>query len=176
MSNEPSSATEAEQDGTNINRRRVLKAAGATAVGGALFTGTASAHEITEAVFCGCSQVCACGDGKIEVIVAEETNDGFACDRVTIDDDATTEFAFCHEEDDRKVIAIEDGDGTVVCNPNEPCAGDALDECVPNCNRFGESGGPCGEAFLRTCGEENDHPGRGSPNNGRGQGRSRQGR
>lgn len=145
-----------------LNRRKVMKAAGATAAGLSVASGRATAHNITEAVFCGCSQVCACGDGEIDVIVARETADGFDCERVTIDDDANTEFQFCYEESDGKVIAIEDGDGTVVCNPHDPCAGDALEECVSNCNRSGQSGGPCGNAFLRTCGESDSHPGQGN--------------
>ena len=148
-------------NGSPLNRRQVLKAAGATTVGGAVFAGTASGHEITEAVFCGCSQACACGDGKVRVWVAEETSEGYSCDYVWIDRDSETPFSFCYEVDEGKVIAVEDGDGTVVCNPNDSCAGDALAGCGISCDRYGQSGGPCGEAFLRTCGEQNSSPGRG---------------
>lgn len=155
---------ERSRDGVSVNRRRVLEIAGATTLASAAFVGTASAHEITEAVFCGCSQVCACGDGKVGVWLAEETSDGFECEFLPIDEDRDSDFSFCHEEegeDARKVIAIEDGDRTTVCNPNDACAGQALEDCGISCDRDGVQGGPCGEAFLRTCGEGNDRPGRG---------------
>lgn len=143
-----------------FRRRDVVKLVGASAVGTVAASGTASAHVITEAVFCGCSQVCACGHGKVDVIVAHEEDEGFSCERVVISD-TVRDFSFCYEENDGKVIAIEDGDGTVVCNPHDPCAGDALDECGITCNRDGQRGGPCGDAFLRSCGEEDDGQGNG---------------
>lgn len=149
-----------------FRRRDVVKLVGASAVGTVAASGTASAHEITEAVFCGCSQVCACGDGKVSVVVAHEEDDGFRCEVVPIDEDGSTPFSFCYEESDGKVIAIEDGDGTVVCNPHDPCAGDALEECVDDCDREGQRGGPCGQAFLRTCGE-GDGDGSGGGGGGR---------
>lgn len=165
-----------QNDQTNntdtLNRRTILKMTGSAVVASGAMAGGASAHEINEAVFCGCSQVCACGFGKVDVIVAQETDDGLSCEWITIDDDATTDFSFCEEPGDGKVIAIKDGDGTVVCNPHEPCAGDALDDCGINCTRDGESGGPCGEAFLRTCDESDDHPGQGK-GQGKGQGNGR---
>lgn len=159
-------------DNGRFRRRDVVKLVGASAVGTVAASGTASAHTITEAVFCGCSQVCACGDGKISVIVAHETSDGFSCETIPIDEDPNSDFSFCYEESDGKVIAIEDGDGTVVCNPHDPCAEDAINACIENdcfekCHRYGQRGGPCGQAFLRNCGDGGDGgPGRSGGNSG----------
>lgn len=157
--------------GGNVNRRRVLEATGAAAIGGAMLSGMASAHpdeedELTEGpVFCGCSQVCACGTGRAEVIVAQENGDGlFECNSVPV------EFDFCHEVSEGKIIAVEvtnDGETTIYCNPNENCAGDAIRHCVgiDNCDAFGEQGGPCGKPPC-------EHPGRGNgPPDGDGNGR-----
>lgn len=154
----------------SINRRELLrKGAGgsAAAIGVTAFSGTSlagcSGGHIQEAVFCGCSQVCVCGSGRLEVLVAHETEDGFSCNWVMGFSDT-----FCYEPGDGKVLAVKGGDGKqVVCNPNEPCAGDALAECAGNLNCVeGQSGGPCGNAFLRTCGD-GEHPGKGQD---RGQG------
>lgn len=139
---------------STINRRRVLKATGAAVVGGTVASGVASAHEVTEGpVFCGCSQVCACGVGEADVVIATEDSGGsFSCRRVT------RSFDFCHEVDEGKIIAVEVED-TVYCNPNENCAGDALADCGIDCDETGEQGGPCGQPPC-------EHPGRGNgPNN-----------
>lgn len=134
-----------------VNRRQVLKTTGVAAVGATGLAGIAAGHEESEVtegpVFCGCSQVCACGDGEAEVIVASEDSDGeFTCTRVTQD------FDFCYEVDDDKIIAVE-VDGTVFCNPNTACAGNAIEDCDIDCDETGEQGGPCGQPPC-------EHPGR----------------
>lgn len=162
---------------SSMNRRELLRkgaiGGSAAAVGVSGFSGTSLAGctggHIQEAVFCGCSQVCVCGDkdADVEVLVAHETEDGFSCDWAYSDSGN-----FCYEPGDGKVIAVKGGDGNqVVCNPNEPCAGDALDDCGITCSEYGQSGGPCGDAFLRGC-DGGDRPG-GGQGKGRGQKRGR---
>lgn len=121
-------------------------------------TGTASAHGFNKVRFCGCTQVCVCGFGNIEVIVTRESDN--RCEAVDMGGGSPNNF--CFELDDclpllyecDKVIAVrasdpDDGDPVVVCNPNE-CAEDALIRCEIACDRFGESSnaGPCGDKFL----------------------------
>lgn len=168
----------------NITRRSVLKGVGATTVGATGLiglSGTATAHQIYEATFCGCSQVCACGHGEVYVWVATESDDGFDCDKVEPIDNSTQgdydKYSFCYEVDDdeKKIIAIEDSHdkddenddwaGKVYENPNT-CASKALEDCdglkeskEKSDVAEGDSGGPCGEKFRRTCGEEDDEPG-----------------
>lgn len=171
-----------------IPRRRVLQLAGWTAVsGGSLaFAGTASATETDEARFCGCSQVCASGDGRAFVLVAEETDDGFDFSIVEQD------FPFCFEVSTGKIVALavphhEDNhdhsepDGyRFQCNPHR-CAEKALaafDENVENRRDIdlpphgGDEWQPddydgCDNtAFINTgrCGKPpGQHPGRGRP-------------
>lgn len=158
--------------GTDLDRRSVLKGIGGATIGASGLvglTGTASAHRIIDAVFCGCSQVCACGNGELLVWVAEESENGFNCERKQIefgDDD----FDRCYEVDEKKIIAIQDGHyddkwvSDIRINPNN-CASRALDDCddIDKTETEGASGGPCGDAFLRTCRDDNDdHPGQGN--------------
>lgn len=164
-----------ESNGDGISRRSVLRTVGAGAVAGTglvAATGTASAHKIYEAVFCGCSQVCACGHGKVEVLVYEESNGSYDCNWVApidnTDQGDEESFSFCYEldesEDNKKIIAVRNDDDeypNTLCNPNDACAGQALEECDVSCQNDGQQGGPCGDAFLRTCGEDDDHPGQG---------------
>lgn len=85
-----------------IFRRRVLQLASSTAVvGGALsFLGSASAHNAMEVRFCGCSQVCASGEGRAFVLVAEETDNGFDFSVVE------QSFPFCYEVSTGKIVAL----------------------------------------------------------------------
>lgn len=158
---------EFEQTGT-INRRKVLQSVGTgAAIGAGLVgaTGSASAHRVDKVVFCGCSQVCVCGSGHFYAHVAIENNNGYTCEKKRIP--GYGQFAECYSSSEGKVIAVEDGDGEVWCNPNQSCAGgpdagdspgnspNAIYECLGEggCDdNFGESGGPCGQAFLnREC-------------------------
>lgn len=157
-----SSSQPADGTGT-INRRRLLKVTGATAIGATAVSGVASAHEVTDGpVFCGCSQVCACGVGSADVIVATENGDGFSCTRVR------QSFDFCYEVSEGKIIALDVVDGPTYCNPNENCAGKALADCDEiTCTATGEKGGPCGKPPC-------EHPGRGKgPNGNDGRGNDR---
>lgn len=156
----------ADEASTSINRRRVVKAAGATAAGIAVGSGTASAHEVTEdggPVFCGCSQVCACVNWKADVIVATENDDGsFSCEAVPVEDN------FCYEVNEGKIIALDvHGNGDVYCNPNTNCAGDALEDCEISCDESGEQGGPCGQPPCEHPGRANGRDNRGRRNQGR---------
>lgn len=173
-----------------MNRRNVLRTVGAVTIagGGLTFaTSPVAAHEWGEVVFCGCSQVCACGTGEATVIVAHETDDGFTCEGTEVvsccdtdtqnceESDLPTcrgnDFEFCYEVEDGKIVAVENGDGQIIRNPNDPwnCAGDALVACGLEDEPPGQSGGPCGDAFLRTCGQDSsgDDPGRGREGRGR---------
>lgn len=170
-----------------VNRRSILQTVGtATIIGtGVTFlTGTATAHQFDEVVFCGCSQVCACGHGGASVIIAHETDEGFRWEETEVvscckvkerEDDCkgsdlpncgSNDFEFCFEVDEGKIIAVTNDSDQAICNPNDPwnCAGEALEAKNFECTGTGQSGGPCGEAFLRSCGENN-------PANNRGGGR-----
>ena len=61
----------------DINRRDLVKAAGATMVGVGAFAGTASAHRVK---FYGCSQVCVDTAGDFAVI---DTGSGLRCEEIT---------------------------------------------------------------------------------------------
>lgn len=108
-------------------------------------------------VFCGCSQVCACVDGSATIHVARETGDGFTCSTVSRSGN------FCYEVRDAKIIAVTVG-GTTYCNPNQNCAGKALQACGISCDQRGERGGPCGKPPC-------EHPGRGNGGSNNGNGR-----
>lgn len=140
------------------NRRSVLKATGTAALGITAVSGVGAASDGSDGpVFCGCSQVCLCGQGDAEVLIAYEQSDGsYRYERVT------RQCNFCHEVSEGKIIAVE-YDGTTYCNPNDNCAGKALAECSTTCDEDGRAGGPCGQPPC-------EHPGRG---NGRSGGRSR---
>lgn len=131
-----------EEDSGTINRRSVLKTAGTGVLAASGLVGTASAHTVqSPVVFCGCGQVCACGDGVAEVIVAEPGRGGHTEKRFT------RSFNFCATPGDAsspggKIVAIE-VEGTVICNPNN-CAERPLDDLDLDCDDFGVSGGPCG--------------------------------
>lgn len=158
-----------ENDATNrvqmngLNRRNVLQTVGAATVAGAgltAVTGTASAHEVHDHVFCGCTQVCACGKGTVEIIVAFETENGFRCETEFLHK-GKDEFSECFEaEDGGKVVALKPHNGDTICNPNEQCAHlregtPALPGCVFKCDKEGKSpkhGRRCGDVFLRDCG------------------------
>lgn len=144
---------------SNIDRRTVLRTMGAASVAGSgliVTTGLASAHGFNKVRFCGCTQVCVCGFGNIEVIVTRES-DG-ECE--TVDMGGGSPNNFCFELDDclpllfecDKIIAVRafgDDEDVVVCNPNT-CAEKALAACDIDCDRFGETSdaGPCGDKFL----------------------------
>lgn len=125
-----------------VNRRKVLKTTGATAFAGTGLVGSASAHEVDgPVVFCGCGQVCACGNGQATVIIAEPGGGTHTEKRFT------ASFNFCATPGDApspggKIVAI-DVDGTTICNPNN-CAERPLDDLGLRCDEFGVSGGPCG--------------------------------
>lgn len=153
---------QSDRSARGIDRRRLLELAGATALGGVAFADVAAAHGVTEApVFCGCSQVCVCGwGGGAHVVVATENGDGgFECDYVW------QEFDFCYEVDEGKIIAI-DVDGNVYRNPNDACAGDALDDCGIAWDEPGEQGGPCGKPPCEHPGQGNGPDGPHGPPNG----------
>lgn len=151
-----------EESKFGLSRRGVLKAAGTTAAVGALgigAVGSASAHDVTEIVFCGCSQVCACGTGWADVLVAVEDGDGFEFTWIR-----NVDFNFCVSIDDPgvpdgKIIAVQ-ANGTRWINPNQ-CAQKALaaeQEQLPSTHPRpeGDSGGPCGKPPC-------EHPARGPP-------------
>lgn len=155
-----------------INRRNVLQTVGAATAAGvgiAGLTGSASAHRIFDHVFCGCTQVCACGKGLLDILILFETDTGFDCRWERINEDGG-EYAVCFEvEDDEKVAAIKPGEedsdpggrgGPTICNPNEHCskldnaAQPAFPGCVYKCDEVGNSprdGKKCGGAFLKGC-------------------------
>ncbi|APE96441.1 twin-arginine translocation signal domain-containing protein [Halodesulfurarchaeum formicicum] len=64
--------------GLGVSRRQMLKGLGIGAAAGVGFTGAANAHEVIGTpVFCGCSQLCVCVNGTADVLMAQETEDGF---------------------------------------------------------------------------------------------------
>lgn len=159
-----------------MSRRAVLGGIGAGAVASVGFAGTATGHEVQgPPVFCGCSQVCVCVDGRAGVLVARETDDGyevgFAVDEDTLDPypdpPARFEGNFCvsvgEEVPDGKIIGLQVS-GTRWVNPNQ-CAQKALaaerEQIASDHPRpEGEAGGPCGKPPC-------EHPGRGGRSRGR---------
>ncbi len=142
-----STATDSRQEdrSRHIKRRRVLQAAGTTALGAGAFTGAASAQEFQRVVFCGCGRVCASGDGTAQVIVAQPGPGGEFETEVF-----EREFDFCASTDEclprgGQIIAVRDAEAEVlICNPNN-CAKRALNTGYECEDGFGTSGGPCNE-------------------------------
>lgn len=166
-------STSGDTDGTGhgVARRTVLQGLGAGAVAGVGLVGTASGHESQgKPIFCGCSQVCACVDGRADVLMARETDDGgFEVGFVVGDDeldpspDGKPRYRdnFCVSIDDEgvpdgKIIGLQ-VNGVRWVNPNQ-CAQKALaaerEQLDSTHSRAeGESGGPCGKPPC-------EHPGR----------------
>lgn len=139
-----------------MDRRTVLKATGATVLGGVAVTGTASACQPDEGyegpdqvVFCGCSQVCWCIDlddcGSVTVVTRSGNVGPF------------TDETDCYEGDGIQAIECN---GTRYWNPNTDCA----KTDPPSDAQYGERGGPCGKPPC-------EHPGRGNGRGGRRGGR-----
>ena len=148
-----------------IDRRSVLKGLGAGAILGVGATGQASATTETEGppVFCGCSQVCACGTGDADVLfAAEEAGRTYAFTWYR-----DVDFDFCVSTDDAgvpdgKIVALQVA-GTRWVNPNQ-CAEKALAAMHEQMHFThptpeGEAGGPCGQPPC-------SHPGRGKGRGG----------
>ncbi len=108
--------------GSRVNRRSVLKTAGAGVVGIGAITGTASAsHEVSERAFFGCSQVCVDAKGAEAVIATDggcvKRPINQRSDRGNLD----WEFIYCLSVDDDEAIVGVWYDGTFYPNPNR-CA------------------------------------------------------
>jgi hypothetical protein len=119
----------------DITRRKVLVATGAATAGVGAFAGTASAWDVTEIAFCGCSQVVVYGDGLHDrdyhaILYCGEPGSGsLSCAKMTGSD---TVVNYEIEDTDCKVIgatgSTSNGGGFLVCNEYGPqnCADKAL--------------------------------------------------
>ena len=121
-----------EENGTDwpLDRRSVLKASGAAAVGLAGFSGTVSARVPVEIRFCGCSQVCVkVGDpASYRILYATEAETGFTCSLDPAITEREPRTSGCYTADPgEKVIGVLDGQRTLYLNPNT-CARRATDE------------------------------------------------
>ena len=71
--------TSDSDDGTSLNRRKVLKTAVATTAGLGLASGTAAANTSFQVNFCGCSQICVNLDTDstqwFTVLIAQESDE-----------------------------------------------------------------------------------------------------
>lgn len=128
-------ASERAEHHDGIERRELLKAAGAGAVGVAALSGSASAHAPTEIRFCGCSQVCverSEDHSAFRVVYATDVDGDFECTTPGEEDKIRTDT--CVEADSgRKIVGIIGGDGRFYCNPNN-CARMALGRSTdPDC-------------------------------------------
>lgn len=110
------------------NRRKVLKATGTVAVGGAILPGIASAHPPEEIRFCECSQVCVDPRQSYRIVYASEGDDGYSCRVSPGTDDTEHSDPGCFKaDDDEKIIGVLGGMRNMYHNPNN-CAEKALDD------------------------------------------------
>lgn len=126
----------------NVQRRDVMKAVGATALGSAAFAGTASAHEVDSVNFCGCGRLVARGDvpGPYEVTLAKEGRGGTDITTIEAQSEVGGRDVFVFVQRGRGKILSITIDGTTYCNPNQ-CAQNILDETDEvNCDTTGEKG------------------------------------
>ena len=161
-----------------LTRRNTLRAVGGTAVAGlgtAALTGSAGAesNDITEIVFCGCSQVCWCIEFcTVAEIITEDGTIAFSDGETepTLDNYVGYQTEGCYEVDGRvdgdKILAVTvhetDGSGNIIgettyCNPHR-CAERDLESLDISCDEWGEMArdvpGGCGEPPC-------EHPARG---------------
>lgn len=116
-----SASDSSEERGLNVDRRDVLKWAGAATVGVGMLSGTASA---AESQFYECSRVCTCTDETLAVV---ETDDGYECRRLDKDDSdraadrvdaafACDTYACYEASDDETIVGVlhktDDGEGS----------------------------------------------------------------
>ena len=109
---------------STVNRRNVLKKAGAAATAGVGFVGAASAggkdggKKKVRARFCGCGRVCVCAPSKdVEALVFHPQR-GFRTDSIPSET--------CYTARQGRIVGLI-VDGKLVCNPNE-CARRPLEE------------------------------------------------
>lgn len=135
------SAKEPTKRAKNIRRRDVMKAVGATALGGATLTGTASAHEVESVNFCGCGRLVARGDvpGSYKVTLAKEGKGETDIMTITAQSEVDGSDVFVFVQRGRGKILSITIDGTIYCNPNE-CAQKIIRENDVDCDTTGEKG------------------------------------
>ena len=191
-----SDSTEASGN-SRVNRRQVLAGIGTAAAAGVGLTGVASASDVDgKPVFCGCSQICVCLDGRADVLMARERDDGnfevgFVVGGGELDPYPQGEPRYsgnvCVSTDDAgvpdgKIIGLQVAD-TRWINPNQ-CARKALDAeqrqlDSEHTRATGEGGGPCGKPPCEhpgrgggrpEPGDDGDERGNGNPGNGNARG------
>jgi hypothetical protein len=144
-----------------VNRREVLKAAGAGALSVGVASGVASAAKVTEVRFCDCSQVCVYGptQGKpVTVVMAEETDDGWEFWGVekTLTRRVGGDYGFCFEPGAGKIIAVNPRFGsagvghTLVCNPNDCVRKEAVPAFLEWSDRWDDCGPLPEDVHVRT--------------------------
>lgn len=146
-----------DHSGSAVNRRRLLKLVGRTAVGLGLWSGTASAHRFT---FYGCETVCTDTDGNFAVV---DTGDGY--EGRTLSPDSRRDVPWSHDhtfcytaaDGERVVGFVEEniyggtcgGNGcTLHVNPNDCVAVDGR-EILKTLDR--DTVGVCGSAIEPAC-------------------------
>lgn len=110
-----------------IDRRDVLKAAGAGAVGVAAFSGVGSAHPPDEVRFCGCSRVCVDSTNSYRVIYVVEQEWLTTCSlEPTTSEPAESEPRCIEADENETIIGVLGGARNVYWNPNA-CAEKGLE-------------------------------------------------
>ena len=98
-------ATERTEQGSQMKRRNVLKAAGVGAIGVGAITGTASAtHSVSKWAFFGCSQVCVNAKGAYAVVWTDEGCEKRSINRRSYRGNLDWEFIYCRSVDDDEAI------------------------------------------------------------------------
>lgn len=143
--------TDRNDAGLSINRRALLKASGATAIGLTAFSGSVSASPLTEIRFCGCSQVCVKTSSSYRILYATETDDGYTCSLEPSITDAEPRSSDCYTaESGEKVIGVLDGQRTLYLNPNT-CAQRAIEALgdLNDCTGCSANDGTAGDCIRK---------------------------
>lgn len=127
--------TETDETEHAINRRKLLKASGATAIGITAFSDPVTATPPEEIRFCGCSQVCVYSTHSYRIFYATEEEDGYSCRLApSTDEDEPREPGCYTAGEGEKVLGVLGGTRKVYHNPNN-CARRALvDVDFNNCS------------------------------------------
>lgn len=124
-----------EAQSGRINRRRLLKIAGAGTVGLAASAGSVSAHPPDVVTFWGCSKVCVESSNNYRVLYANGDRWGYRCSIEPGTDELAESEPNCFEAgENERIMGVLGGQRNVYWNPNscttEILDGFSLDDCA----------------------------------------------